>query len=186
MVDQGEVTRILTDLSGGRSEAMDELLPVIYAELRSIAHRQLRRERAEHTLGTTALVSEAYLKLVDLNRIRWQDRAHFFAVSATAMRRILVDYAVRRKAAKRGGGQPHVQLHEAMAVAEERAEELLAIDEALRRLESCSERYARVVECRFFAGMTIPETAAALGVSPATVKREWQMARAWLNRELGP
>ena len=163
---------------------MDEFFPLVYEELRRIAHRELRHERSGHTLGTTALVHEAYLKLAHLDRIQWKSRAQFLAVAAQAMRRVLVDYAVARRAQKRGGGFVPQSLDDAMAIASERSEELLALDEALQRLQSLDEQHARIVECRFFGGMSIEETAEALGVSPATVKRGWTMARAWLNREL--
>lgn len=185
MPADGEVTQMLADLSAGKPEALDGLMPIVYDKLRAIAHNQLRRERSGHTLTTTALVNEAYLKLVNINRVQWQDRAHFFAVCARAMRRILVNYAEMKKANKRGGGQPHVEFHDVMALAKTRSDELLALDEALDRLEKLNERRCRVVEYRFFGGMSIEETARTLEISPATVKREWAMARAWLNRELG-
>lgn len=181
---QGEVTRLLEAWSGGDRSALKRLIPLVYDELRRIAHRELSREAPGHTLSTTALVHEAYLKLVQLDRIDWQNRAHFFAIGARAMRRILVDYAVRRKSLKRGGGRTPLPLDEAAAVTEEDLDTLLALDEALGRLEARKERYGRVVECRFFGGMSVEETAEALGVSPATVKRDWATARAWLNREL--
>lgn len=184
MPHEGDVTRLLADLSAGRREVLDQLLPIVYEELRGIAHARLRGEREGHTLNTTALVHEAYIKLVDLNRIQWRDRSHFFGVAAGAMRRILVDYAEMRKAKKRGGGEPVLRLEDAPAILDSRAEELLALNAALCRLEALDARHARIVECRFFAGMNIEETAEALGVSPATVKREWALARAWLNREL--
>ncbi|HET7039848.1 MAG TPA: sigma-70 family RNA polymerase sigma factor [Gemmatimonadales bacterium] len=179
-----EITQALLDLSGGDRRAMDRLLPLVYDQLRLLAERALRRERPEHTLTPTALVHEAYLKLAQLDRIGWQGRAHFFAVSARAMRRILISYARERKAGKRGAGATHVPVESVMVAAESRPEQLLALDEALTRLEALSARQARVVECRFFAGMGVDETATALGVSPATVKREWTAARAWLTREL--
>jgi len=161
---------------------------LVYNELHELAARKLRNERDGHTLSTTALVHEAWLELNKLNRIQWQNRGHFLAVAAQAMRRILIDYAVARKRQKRGGGHDVVSLDDtdALAVAHERADELLELEEALSRLQSINERQARVVECRFFGGMTVEETAEALNVSPATVKREWSMARAWLNRELEP
>jgi RNA polymerase sigma factor (TIGR02999 family) len=146
--------------------------------------RELRRERPDHTLTPTALVHEAYLKLVQLERIDWQGRAHFFGACAQVMRRVLISYARMKKAEKRGGGVQPVTLENVVAAAESRPAELLALDEALVRLEALSARQARIVECRFFAGMGVEETAAALGISPATVKREWTAARAWLNREL--
>lgn len=159
---------------------------LVYNELHQLAARKLRGERDGHTLCTTALVHEAWLELSKLNRIQWQNRGHFLAVAAQAMRRILIDYAVARRREKRGGGQVLVSLDDtdALAIAHERADELVALDEALARLESLNERQARIVECRFYGGMSIEETADALNVSPATVKREWTIARAWLNREL--
>jgi len=165
---------------------MEELFPLVYNELRRIAARKLRSERDAHTLCTTALVHEAWLELTKLTRIEWQNRAHFLAIAAQAMRRILIDYAVARGRQKRGGGQVIESLDQgdAIAIAEERGDELLALDEALGRLKAMNARQARVVECRFFGGMSVEETAEALDVSPATVKREWATARAWLNREL--
>lgn len=184
MTQDGDVTRLLADLSAGRREALDRLLPVVYRELRAIAHNRLRGEREGHTLNTTALVHEAYLKLVDLNRIQWRDRAHFFGVAAGAMRRILIDYAEMKSAQKRGGGVADIPLDSAPPLSDARAEELLALNASLCRLEALDPRQTRIVECRFFAGMSIEETAEALGFSTATVKREWALARAWLNREL--
>jgi RNA polymerase sigma-70 factor, ECF subfamily len=165
---------------------MEEMFPLVYKELRRMAARRLRRERDGHTLCTTALVHEAWLELTKLNRIEWQNRAHFLAVAAQAMRRILIDYAVARRRQKRGGGQTLESLDDgdALAIAQERGEDLIALDEALGRLMAMNERQARIVECRFYGGMTVEETADALRVSPATVKREWATARAWLNREL--
>ncbi len=165
-------------------EGLDRLLPLAYDELRRMAHRQLRGERGDHTLDSTALVHEAYLKLSRLDHIEWRDRSHFLAAAAGAMRRVLVDYAVARKAEKRGGARQRVPLDEVIVLAGDRAEELLALDEALQRLAAESERAARIVEWRFFGGMSIEETAGVLEISPATVKREWTLARAWLNREL--
>lgn len=184
--DPPDITGLLRQLSQGRREALDCLMPVVYHELRRIAHAQLRGERPGHTLNTTALVHEAYLKLVNVDQIEWRDRAHFFATAARVMRRILIDYARSRKRLKRGGDEAvQVPLDEALAVGFEPAEDLLALDEALTRLEAQSERQSRVVECRCFAGLSVDETAAALGISPATVKRDWEFSRAWLNRELG-
>ncbi len=180
----GEVTQLLQELAHGEGKVVDQLFPLVYSELRGIAHGRLRNERSGHTLNTTALVHEVYLKLVDQDGVEWQNRSHFFAVAARAMRRILIDYAVARKAQKRGGDRRQVPLDEVVVLAEQRSEELLALDEALRRLESLEERHGRVVECRFFGGMSIEETAAALDISPATVKRDWTLARAWLHREL--
>lgn len=180
----GEVTHLLQELTHGGRDAMDRLFPLVYGELRGIAHGRLRNEPAGHTMDTGALVHEAYLKLVDQERVNWQNRAHFFAVAARAMRRILLDYAVARQAQKRGGDRRQVPLDEGVLAVEERTDELLALDEALQRLERVDERQGQVVECRFFGGMTIEETAEALGIAPATVKRDWTAARAWLNREL--
>jgi RNA polymerase sigma factor (TIGR02999 family) len=165
---------------------MEEMFPLVYDELRRMAARKLRHERDGHTLCTTALVHEAWIELRKLNRIEWQNRAHFLAVAAQAMRRILIDYAVARRRHKRGGGRILESLDDgsALAIAIERDDELLALDEALTRLTAMSERQGHIVECRFFGGMTVEETAEALAVSPATVKREWSTARAWLNREL--
>lgn len=165
-------------------ESLDDFVPELYEELRGLAHQQLGGERPDHTLCTTALVHEAYLKLAKLDRLEWQNRAHFCAEAARAMRRILVDYAVRRGAKKRGGDRNRVELQDRFAITDAEAGQLLSLHRALEDLESQHPRHARVVECRFFAGMTIPEIGEALDISPATVKRDWQMARAWLNREL--
>ena len=180
----GEVTQLLRELTHGGLAAVDQIFPLVYDELRGIAHRRLRNEAGGHTLDTGALVHEAYLKLVEQDRVDWQNRAHFFAVAARAMRRILIDYAVARKAQKRGGARQKVPLDEVVIMADQRSEELLALDEALGRLEAIHERHGRVVECRFFGGMSIEETGEALGISAATVKRDWTLARAWLHREL--
>jgi RNA polymerase sigma factor (TIGR02999 family) len=178
-------TELLVSGRTGGGHAVEALLPLVYDELRAIAHGQLRRERADHTLGTTALVHEAYLKLIDQRQADWQDRTHFFSIAARAMRRILIDYARKHVAAKRGGGFRKVTLEEAVQLAAgERADELLAIDDALRRLASLDERQARVVEYRFFGGMTEEETAEALGVTSRTVRRDWIKAKGWLQREL--
>jgi RNA polymerase sigma factor (TIGR02999 family) len=168
-----------------REVRMEDLFTLVYAELRKIAGRQLRGERVGHTLCTTALVHEAWFELTKLNRIRWQNRAHFLALASQAMRRVLVDYAVARRAQKRGGGKPMESLDgDALAVVQERADDLLMLDEALQRLQAVNDYHARIVECRFYGGMSIEETAEALEVSPATLKRDWALARAWLNREL--
>ena len=164
---------------------MNTLLPLVYGELKRIAARELRGERPGHTLCATALVHEAWVELSKLNRLKPQNRSHFLALAAQAMRRVLIDHAVARRAQKRGGGlQPGPLLDDAVAMVDVRAAELLDLDGALDRLGALDERQARVVECRFYGGMTIEETADALDVSPATVKREWTLARAWLNREL--
>ena len=185
MDERADITGLLRELSQGRAGVLDCLMPIVYDKLRHIAHAQLRGERPEHTLNTTALVNEAYLKLVNVNKVEWRDRAHFFAMAARLMRRILIDYARARQREKRGGEAVQVPLSEAEDVPlGAAADDLLALDEALARLEVQSERQCRVVECRCFAGMTLEETAAALGISVATVKRDWTFSRAWLNREL--
>jgi RNA polymerase sigma-70 factor, ECF subfamily len=165
---------------------MEQMFMLVYNELHQLAARKLRNEREGHTLSTTALVHEAWLELSKLHRIEWRNRGHFLAVAAQAMRRILIDYAVARRRQKRGGGQELLSLDngDALAIAHERADELVALEEALARLQALNERQAHVVECRFYGGMSVEETADALNVSPATVKREWAIARAWLNREL--
>lgn len=166
---------------------MDDLLPLVYGELKRIAARQLRGERPDHTLSTTALVHEAWMELSRLDRIKWQNRSHYLAVASQAMRRVLIDHAVARRAQKRGGGRAVETLEDdALVLIEGRAEELLDLNQALERLAAIDDRQARIVECRFFGGMSIEETAEALDLSPATVKREWTLARAWLNRELSP
>jgi RNA polymerase sigma factor (TIGR02999 family) len=180
----GEITRLIQEHRRGSHDALDRLFPVLYEELRRMAHRALQRERASHTLNTTALVHEAYLRLLDQERAAWNDRAHFLAIAATAMRRILVDYARRQKRLKRGGERRAVTLDDAMLVADQRADTLLALDEALSGLGALNERLSRVVECRFFAGLTTEETAAALQVTTRTVERDWQKARAWLYARL--
>lgn len=184
MSEATDLTVLLHDLSGGREGALDEILPLVYEELRRIAHRHLAKERGGHTLSTTALVHEAYVKLVDVKRVDWRDRTHFLAMASRSMRRILVDYARAHRSEKRGGTAERVPLSHAVEVAEERAADVLALDEALRRLEELDERQARGVEYRFFGGMTLEEVGEALGVSHGTAKRDWTLARAWLNREL--
>ncbi len=179
------ITHLLKEWSAGDPRALDRLTPLVYEELRHQAARYLRRERRSHTLQTTALIHEAYLRLIDAKDMHWQSRAHFFAIAANLMRRILVDHARRRDADKRGGSRVRVQLDEALAVADEADVDLLAIDEALDRLAVIDPQQARVVELRFFSGLSVEETAAALGVSPKTVKRDWSVARAWLRREIG-
>ena len=183
-VTRHEITALLVELREGRREAMDRLVPLVYHELRRIAHGQLIGERTGHTFDTTALVHEAYLRLVDLDRIEWRDRAHFFAVAAVAMRRVLIDYARGYRAAKRGDGLRPLSLDDGVIAVDERADTLVAIDEALTRLSALDERQARVVECRFFAGLTEEETAAALSVTARTVRRDWVKARGWLYQEL--
>lgn len=182
--ERGDVTQLLDDLSGGDQEAMDRLMPLVYDELRRLARAHLADERAGHTLQTTALVHEAYLKLVNLERTEWKNRAYFFAVASRAMRRLLIDYARRRKRQKRGGGWQRVTFDEALLVTDLSAEKLIVLDEALTRLAELDERQSRIVEYRFFGGLTIDEVADVMDISPATVKRDWSMARAWLYRVL--
>jgi RNA polymerase sigma factor (TIGR02999 family) len=182
----GKVTELLLELSGGNRAVVDELIPFLYRELKRIAAAQLKQERPNHTLQVTALVHEAYLKLVDQSQVHWQNRAHFFGVAAQVMRRILLDYAKGRARGKRGGGLRRTSFDEALTVSYDRAYELVEIDEALQRLEALDQRQAKVVEMRFFGGLSVEETAEALGVSEPTVKREWAMARAWLHREISP
>lgn len=179
-----ETTDQLLAARGGNRAALDQLVPRVYDELRRIAHGALARERTGHTLSTTALVHEAYLKLVVQERASWNDRAHFLSVAAVAMRRILVDYARSHKRLKRGGDQRQVSLTDAVLAAEESAEALLALDEALTRLGGLSPRLSQVVDCRFFGGMTTEETAEALGVTARTVERDWRKARGWLFDQL--
>lgn len=178
-----EVTQLLLDWTKGNQAALDKLMPLIYRELRRLAHQYLGRERAGHTLQTTDLVHEAYLRLVDQRRVRWQNRSHFFGVAAQLMRRILVDHARRRRRVKRGGGVPMVSL-EAAVVSRQPDVDLLALDEALNRLAEIDQRKARIVELRFFGGLEVEETAIFLKISEITVMREWKMAKAWLHREL--
>lgn len=179
-----EVTARLAAAAGGDPAALDALFPLVYGELRRLANRELRRERADHTLTPTALVHEAYLKLVRLDRIRWEGRAHFFGVCATEMRRILISWARMTRASKRGGGVQPVPIDDVVLAARERPGDLLALDEALTELARVAPRQAQVVELRFFAGMEVEAVAQALDISSSTVKREWTAARAWLHRYL--
>lgn len=179
-----EITRLLLAWGEGDESALASLTPLVEAELRRRAHRYMRGERAGHTLQTTALVNEAYLRLVDSQNVRWQNRAHFFAVSAQLMRRILVDFARSRGYQKRGGGACHVELEEAAVVADDRGAELVALDEALDALAELNKRQSQVVELRYFGGLSNGEIAEVLKVSEATVRLDWTHARAWLRREL--
>ena len=181
---KSEVTVLLDELSRGNRAALDDLVPLVYGELRAIAQRQMAREAEGHTLSATAVVHEAYLRIARLESIDWQGRAHFFAIASQACRRVLVDHAVRRNAAKRSGKRKRVELDEVPLFDDRDAEAVIALNDALERLGQLEARQVRVVECRFFGGMTVEETAAALDISPATVKRDWTLARAWLNREL--
>jgi RNA polymerase sigma-70 factor (ECF subfamily) len=177
------VSVLLRAWSDGDRNALDKLAPIVYGELRRLARYYLHRERPGHSLQATALVNEAYLRLVDYKRMRWENRAHFFAVSAQLMRRILVDHA-RRHNLKRGGGVQHVELQDTVVIGEDRAENLIALDEALQSLAQMDARKARVVELRFFGGLSVEETAEVLQISAVTVMRDWSSARAWLYREM--
>jgi RNA polymerase sigma factor (TIGR02999 family) len=182
--DPGEVTRLLVELRAGNRAAEDRLIPLVYKELRRIASARLRQEAAHHSLQPTALVHEAYLRLTQLREIDWQSRSHFFAVSATVMRRILVDHARANQARKRGDGMGTITLNDALFPAPEREPEILALDEALDKLARLDERQSKIVELRFFAGMSEEETGHVLGISSRTVKRDWRAAKAWLFAEL--
>jgi RNA polymerase sigma-70 factor (ECF subfamily) len=181
--ETGEISIFLRAWSEGDQNALEQLTPIVYAELRRLARRYLRRERQGHSLQATALVNEAYVRLVDYKRMQWRDRAHFFAVSSQLMRRILVEHA-RRHNLKRGGDVPHVSLQEASVVAGSRGADLVALDDAMNSLAKIDERKTRVVEMRFFGGLSVEETAEVLKLSPATVMRDWSTAKAWLYREL--
>ena len=179
-----EVTRLLLDWRGEDHAALDQLMPLVYHELHQQAARYLRRERPDHTLQATALVHEAYLQLVDQAQVNWQNRAHFFGAAAQAMRRILVDSARAHQADKRGAGEDKLPLDEAIGVANKRSTELIALDDALQTLSAMDAQQCRVVELRYFGGLSIEETAEVLGISPATVKREWNSAKVWLHHEI--
>ena len=178
------VTELLKAYRGGEPEALERLVALVYDELRRQAARYLRRERGNHTLQPTALVHEAYLRLADQRDVEWQNRAHFFGIAAQIMRRVLVDHARARGRGKRGGGQTLMLFDDALAIAEARDLDLVALDDALSALAELDERQSRIVEMRFFAGLEVEEVAEALGVSETTVKRDWSLARAWLRREL--
>ena len=178
------VTRLLVDWGNGDQHALEKLTPLVYQELKRLAARYLRRERREHTLQSTALVHEAWLRLVDQKQVHWQNRAQFFGIAAEMIRRILIDHARGRQAAKRGDGAIKLSLDDALAAPNRRDLDLVALDDALRDLGKLDPQQSRLVELRFFAGLSIEESAEVLGVSPATVKREWTAARAWLYREI--
>ena len=179
-----EVTQLLVDWGNGNQAALDRLMPVVYTELRQLAHWYMRRERPDHTMQTTALIHEAYLRLVDQNQVRWQHQAHFFGIAARLMRQILIEHARSRTRAKRGGGVGTISLDEAAIVSQARATELLALDDALERLATIAPRKSRVVELRFFGGLSVEEAAIVLNVAPNTVLRDWRLAKAWLHREI--
>ena len=180
----GDVTRLLHQLGSGNQAAADELVPLIYDELRRLANACMRRERPGHTLQATALVHEAYLRLLGQREVEWNNRAHFFAVAATLMRRVLLDHARKRHTAKRGAAPHKATLEEGLLVADEHLEDVIIMDECLTRLAAIDPRQARIVELRFFAGLDVEEIAAVMEISTATVKREWASAKAWLHREM--
>ncbi len=185
MASRSEVTQVLKDASGGSRAAVDQLLPLVYGELRRMAQSLLKSERPDHTLPATALVHEAYLRLIDQEQVDWQNRAHFFAVAAQAIRRILVDHARARSRKKRGGGQPMLSLDHALTIAENApSTDMLALDMAMTKLAQQSPGKVKVIELRFFGGLTTAETAAVLGISTSSVERHWEFARTWLYREL--
>lgn len=179
------VTEMLQDWRNGDQAALEKLLPVVYDELRRQAARYLRRERPGHTLQTTALIHEAYLRLINQENVAWQNRAHFYAIAARLMRQILVDHARKRQAAKRGGSDIKLPLEEAMVISPERDIDLVALDGALTRLAAFDEQQSRIVELRYFSGLSVEETAEVLGISTRTVKRDWNVAKAWLRQQIG-
>lgn len=179
-----EITRLLVAWGQGDQTALERLMPLVYEELRRLARRHMNRQRPGHTLQTTALVNEAYLRLIDASQVQWQNRAHFFAVSAQLMRRILVDFARSRKSLKRGGEARQVTLDDSLEVLSERGADLIALDDALNTLGAMNPRQSQIVELRYFGGLSEEEIAEALKISPRTVRREWSLARAWLYREL--
>lgn len=184
MTNKENITQLLEELTGGNHAAVDALMPLVYDELHQVAHMQLRKERRNHTLNATALVHEAYFKLVDQTKVNWQNRAHFFAIASQAMRRILINYAYQRKAQKRGGEDVKITFVDENIMRESKPEELLALDEALNKLKLINERQSKIIEYWFFVGLTHEEIAEVLGISVPTVRRDWRLARAWLSREL--
>jgi len=184
MPSSAQVTELLLDWNQGNAEALNALMPVVYEELRRLARGYLRRERVSHTLSSRALVHEAYLRLVDQRRVRWQNRSHFFGISAQLMRRILVDHARKRRAAKRGANKEKLTLHPSLVGAKQQEMDLIALDKALNQLAELDPQQSRIVELRFFGGLSVEDAAEVLSISPATVKRDWAMAKAWLHQEL--
>ena len=182
--EEKEITQLLSQLTDGNRQVVDSLMPLVYKELHQMAHVQLRKERRDHTLNATALVHEAYFKLVDQKNVTWQNRAHFFGIAAQAMRRILINYAHQHKAEKRGGNYAFVTFTDEFMGKEAKAEELIALDEALNKLAELNERQSKVIEYWFFVGLTHEEIAEILGVSVPSIRRDWRLARAWLSREL--
>jgi RNA polymerase sigma factor (TIGR02999 family) len=181
---QNNVTQLLIAWSNGDEAARNQLMPIVYQELHRIAHRHIKKERPGHTLETSALVNEAFLRLVDQRNVHWQSRAHFFGIASQMMRRILVDYARRRRYGKRGANAQQVTLDDDLVVTEQRSAEVVVLDDALTELAAIDPRQGQLVELRFFGGLSIEETAEALGVSPGTVMRDWTLAKAWLKREM--
>jgi RNA polymerase sigma-70 factor, ECF subfamily len=184
MPSSSEITSLLLDWSNGSKAALDELLPLVEKELHRLAHYQIRRLNPGNTLQTTALINETYLRLINQNQVQWQNRAHFFGIAATLMRRILLNYVRDQKRLKRGGGGVQVSLSDVTVISPEKTDELLALDDALKRLALIDERKSKVVELRFFGGLSVEETAEVLKVSQITVMRDWNMAKAWLAREI--
>ncbi|MGD9630569.1 MAG: sigma-70 family RNA polymerase sigma factor [Pyrinomonadaceae bacterium] len=183
-MESHQITQLLLAWRKGERSALDELIPLVQVELRRLARNYMRRQNADHTLQTTALVNEAFLRLVDSNRVNWQDRNHFFAICAQLMRRILVDFARKKKSLKRGGDGVHITLNENVDVADEKAADVVALDEALVRLAALNQRQSSIVELRYFGGLTEEQIAETLDISTRTVRRDWNLARAWLYREL--
>jgi RNA polymerase sigma-70 factor (ECF subfamily) len=184
MTSPPEITGLLIDWNNGSHEALEELMPLVESELRRIAANHMRRESPGHTLQTTALVNEAYLKLVDQRQVHWQNRAHFFALASQLMRRILLDHARSNRRAKRGGKAPHLNLDDVAVIAPEKSEDLIALDEALETLAEFDPKKSKIVEMRFFAGLTVNEVAEVLDIAPSTVMLHWRLAKAWLRREM--
>lgn len=184
MSNAHEITALLIDWSNGNREALDRLFPLVERELHRLAHHYIRREQPGNTLQTTALINETYLRLIDQKKVHWQNRAHFFGISAQIMRRFLLNYIRDRKRLKRGGGAIQVSLSEITYISTEKSNELVALDEALKRLADIDERKSKVVELRYFGGLSVEETAEVLNISPVTVIRDWNMAKAWLSREI--
>lgn len=183
-LDPGDVTALLAELAHGNQAAAERLVPLVYAELKRMARGYMRRERPDHTLQTTALVHEAYLRLVHQRRTDWQSRSHFFGIAAQMMRRVLLDHARAHLRGKRGGARQNLRLDEALSFSAEQSEELVRLDEALERLSTFDPRQSKIVELRFFEGLSVEETSEILGISPKTVKRDWAVAKAWLHGEL--
>ena len=185
MIPQSDVTRLLQEYKDGNRSALDELFPLVYGELRRLAAGKLNNERAEHTLQATALVHEAYLRLVNQHSVDWTNRAHFFGLASEMMRRILVNHALERKRLKRGSGETRLALDEAVTFAEERELDLVELNESLNELAKFAPRQAKIIELKFFGGLTNEESAETLGISPETVKRDWRVAKSWLKNNLG-